>query len=245
MQKTIAAILLLVPIAAVGQVSKPDSAQQPDQTQSLPVSILDLPPGATPPHLSAPRDCTPPRDINHQIVAPAILEFKVTALGAVRDIVVRQSSGDSLVDRALVDCVSGWLYAPAMADGRPIQVSLRTSINVKLQSAGSNPLVLPASAIRMPVRQRREGSMWCETWHQNSDRGTLLSFYVEIDGSIKNISIVETSGDTKTDKDAVACVSQRAYEPGSKNGKPVEVRMTDWLYSPRYRQYPRLNPWLP
>lgn len=235
-------MLFFMPIAAVAQAPSSHEPTLPEQTRSLVVS--ELPSGATPPHLAASRDCAPPRDINHQIIAPAVFEFKVTTLGTVRDIVIRQSTGDNLIDEALEDCVSGWVYTPAMADGRPIEVLWMTSMNMKIQPVGSDPGV-PASAVKLPVRKHREGSMWCETWHQNSDRGALLSFYVETDGSVANVSIVESSGSAKTDKDAVSCVSQRTYQPGFKNGKPTEVKLTDWLYSRAHRVYPQLDPWLP
>lgn len=239
MRKTLAAALLLSPMVAFAQniIPAPDQLPQPDRPPA--VSILDLPAGATPPRSSGPPHiCLPAGGyIVHKLVGQTIIEFKVTTEGTVRDLVLRQSSGDPSTDLVSLTCIAAWLYMPAMANGHPLEVALRQSIDWNTMVLRGDPppayQVIAGEKIHLPGENYRPP--WCETWHQGSENGVLLGFYVESDGSVKNISIIQSSGDAATDKDAIDCVSRRTYQPAFQHGKAIEVRLADWLYRPRHR----------
>jgi len=243
MQKTLGVVLLFAPMAALAQNMIPAPDQLPQSDEPPAVSILDVPVGATPPRSSGPPHiCMPPDGyIVHELVGPTIIEFKVTNQGTVRDPVLRQSSGDWSIDLASMTCVAGWLYTPAMTKGRPLEVSLRQSINWNTMVLRGEPppadQAIAAEPIHLPGRNYRPS--WCETWRHNSEKGVLLGFYVGVDGSVKSVSIIQSSGDAATDKDAIDCVSRRSYDPARQYGKAIEVRLTDWLYEPGHRgSYP-------
>lgn len=50
------------------------------------------------------------------------------------------------------------------------------------------------------------------------------------DGSVKNASVEATSGDAAEHRDALDCVLRRAYKPATRNGEPVEIRLTAALF---------------
>jgi protein TonB len=61
----------------------------------------------------------------------------------------------------------------------------------------------------------------------------LVAFDVEPDGSVKNASVAGSSGDAATDRDAVDCISRRVYKPATRDGEPVEFRLTAELFAGR------------
>jgi len=64
----------------------------------------------------------PPALQEQGIQGTTLLSFRVTRYGAVRDIVVSESSGNTDLDAAAVFCAQHWLYKPATQSGRPIEV---------------------------------------------------------------------------------------------------------------------------
>lgn len=240
MRKTLAAALLFSPMAALAQniIPAPDQLPQPDGPPAA--SILDLPAGATPPRSSGPPHiCMPPGDsyyIVHKLVGPTIVSFKITTEGTVRGALVRQSSGDPSVDLASVTCVTSWLYAPAMANGRPLEVSLTQSIDwntMVLRGDAPADRGITAEAIHLPVITSYQPSS-CEAWHHDSEKGVLLAFNVDTGGRVKDVSILQSSGNSATDRDATECISRRPYQPALQHGRALEVRLADWLYWPRH-----------
>lgn len=241
MRKTLAAALLPWPMVALAQNIIPAPDQLPQSDKSPAVSILDLPAGATPPRSSGPPHiCMPPGDVYyivHKLVGPTIISFKITMEGTVRDPLLRQSSGDSSVDLASVTCVVSWLYSPAMANGRPLEVSLTQSIDWNSMVLRGDPpptdRAISAEAIHLPVITSYQPSS-CEAWHHDSGSGVLLAFNVDMSGRVRDVSIIQSSGDSATDKDATECISRRPYQPAFQHGKALEVRLADWLYWPRH-----------
>ena len=189
-----------------------------------------LPAGATrptptgPPHMCP---CPPVYSGPHDS-GTTIIGLKIGTAGTVDNSVIVQSSGSPQLDWASQICVKAWLYNPATRGGQPIEAWLAAEINWRLVHRGESEPATPANAVTPPTRKYRASK--CEWWHYHKTSGVLLAFYVELDGSVKNPSILKSSGNPAVDKDALDCVVQRAYEPATQNGKPVEVRLTEQMF---------------
>jgi TonB family protein len=200
-----------------------------------------LPPSVVPPRISAPYPCTFPHSaVYEHPTRPTVVTFTVTAQGRVTNASIVQSSGSGVVDEVVRECASGFIYAPAMRDGAPIDVSWAWEYNLTITGFRAPPALPPDAPqgtkfVMMPVEIYRSGvarGVGCESWHQNAPRGVLVAFDVEPDGSVKNASVVQGSGDSAVDKDAVDCVSRRAYKPATRDGEPVGMRLTAELFGP-------------
>jgi protein TonB len=63
------------------------------------------------------------------------------------------------------------------------------------------------------------------------EESTEVSFTVGADGSVKDVSVAKSSGDTALDQIGVDCVTKWRFSPASRDGQPVEVRGStkfDW-----------------
>ena len=205
----------------------PDAPVPPTAAQ---VPTFQLPPGATqatptgPPHTCP----YPPVYIGPHDSGKTLVGVKVGTTGAVEDSVVVQSSGSPQLDYASQLCVKAWLYNPAMRHGQPIEAWVPTMLNWQMVHRGEAEPALLANTVRPPTRKYSANK--CEWWHYHETSGVLLAFYVEQDGSVKNPSILKSTGDPAVDKDALDCVMQLAYEPAKQNGQPVEVRLTERMF---------------
>lgn len=216
------AATLLSPSFVIAQTSAP-----------VPPSALPdfkLPQGATRPTPAGPPHTCP---YPHITIGPndsgmTIVGVKVGTGGAVEDSVVAQSSGSPQLDWASQLCVKAWLYSPAMLDGQPIETWQLAEINWHVMHRGEGESALPANMVSPPTRKFRANK--CEWWHYKKTSGVVLAFYVEPDGTVKNPSVLRSSGDPAVDKDALDCVVQRAYDPAIQNGQPVEVRLSEWMF---------------
>jgi len=227
--------LLFITTALAQQPAAPTGSPDTGSYQSY---LPSLPPSVVPPRIVAPHPCSFPHSaIYDHPTAPAIVTFTVTTRGQVTNATIARSSGSGRVDEAARECVLQWVYAPALRDDAPIDQPWATEISLTIGTRDQTPQ-LPADApqgtkfVIMPVRKYRATIVGgCEQWHRDAPRGVLVAFDVEPDGSVKNATVAESSGDPATDKDAIDCVSQRTYKPATRDGKPVEIRLTASLFA--------------
>jgi TonB family protein len=233
-------VLLLVTTSAVAQQPQTEAAPSgvpaPDSVEHY---LPSLPPSIVPPRIMAPHPCTFPHSaLYDHPTMPAIVTFTVTANGQVTNPSIARSSGSSHVDEGARECITKWVYAPALRDGIAVDQTWATEISLTITTRSGLPQPPPdapqgSKFIMMPVEKYRatvSGIAGCQLWHPNAARGALIAFDVEADGSVKNASVAETSGDPAIDKDAVDCVSQRVYKPATRDGEPIEIRLTAALY---------------
>ena len=245
--------LLAGPASAQPAQSAPSRAEQPalpegtspaggvapaaPSAMSMEAYLPTLPPSVVPPRLAAPSPCRFPRAAYFEHpTRPTVVTFTVTSQGRVANAAVAQSSGSSVVDDAVRDCISAFIYAPAMRDGAPTDISWAWEYSLTV-SKGRVPTPAPppdappgTKFVMLPVQKYRSSIGDCERWHGSAPHGVLVAFDVETDGSVKNASVAGSSGDAATDKDAVECVSRRSYKPATRDGEPVEFRLTALLY---------------
>jgi protein TonB len=76
----------------------------------------------------------PPRALRGEIEGWVEVQFSVTSSGAVRDIVVVDSSPKNVFDAAALEAVARWRYNPKVEDGIPVErIGLRTLIRFELE----------------------------------------------------------------------------------------------------------------
>ena len=61
-----------------------------------------------------------------------IIEFTITTEGSVTSAAIAQSSGDKRLDKAALEAVKQWHYTPAIQDGVPRAVRVKTSISFRI-----------------------------------------------------------------------------------------------------------------
>jgi TonB family protein len=152
----------------------------------------------------------------------AQVAFIVETDGSVSDVHVSKSSGTSLLDWASIACAQHLHYIPAKRAGVPVRVEWSTTIlyaqsmvsvrdnyvDTSRPSADGPPHIClnfyPVEAMRSGVH------------------GTVsVAFTVEVDGSVGDIRISQSSGNQSLDSATIACVQHWRYHPAIRAGAPV------------------------
>ena len=63
----------------------------------------------------------------------AIVAFRITTIGTVKDVTVVRSTGFERLDLATVECVTRWTYIPAVVDGQKVETPWKAQIVWKLK----------------------------------------------------------------------------------------------------------------
>lgn len=224
MVRWLAAFVILAPVAALAQTSAPGvlvgAAKGDDPSSSAQALGEHICPGY------------PDRAAQNMVKGATQLSFQISPEGKVTNVVVQSSSGSQQLDAAARLCVMGWLYKPQMQDGKPVAVPGSARITWKSPD-DDGPQNSQAKTAMVSVPIWRRGGYSCIGWHTGSKlppHNVVMSFFVETDGTVKDVAVSQSSGDAEADSDAVKCLSQRHYEPAKQDGKPIEVHISDWLY---------------
>lgn len=60
------------------------------------------------------------------------IAFTITSEGATKDVRITRSSGSDILDDAAVKCAKEWQYAPAMENGKPIEIPWAAEVDLSL-----------------------------------------------------------------------------------------------------------------
>jgi TonB family protein len=182
------------------------------------------------PKVSGP-NCTRP-DVVPQagVVERTLLDFHVGADGQIKDIVVLDSSGNTVLNDAAVRCLSGWHADPAEANGAG---NLRAHI---IWSVPSNNTGWAATHPIGTFTVSRINS--CDGLYPDDERKariggkTYVKFHITTEGNVSSPEVVTSSGDSGLDQAAIGCVEHWRYQPAMQNGQAVgsekEV-VVDWI----------------
>jgi TonB family protein len=87
--------------------------------------------------INAPNSChrsyIPPVAVRKQEPGDTTISFRIAADGAVKDVTVAATSGDSELDDAAASCVATWRYFPATRNGQPIEIEQTVKINWRMK----------------------------------------------------------------------------------------------------------------
>jgi periplasmic protein TonB len=228
------ALIALFPAVAVAQIAAPTEVVPPTEkagdSGALPTNVT---PAVSIGHHICPG--YPESTVQNRIQGKTRVAFTITAQGTVSGAAVEESSGNQQLDLAALMCVEGWLYKPATRDGQPVAAPWKIAIDWSIIPRGDMPASgTPAGNGAMSVPVWARGGFSCEQWHSlgssKPEHPVVLTFFVEPDGSVKDVTVAQSSGHPDIDKDAVDCLSERHYIPAKQGGEPVEVHISDFLY---------------
>ena len=222
---------LLMPAAALAQTAAP-SEEIPGRVS--PAATAALPPGVVPPQPEGVHICPgyPRRALNLGKSGETTVHFTITTQGTVSDPSVVNSSGDPDLDSAALLCMKAWLFKPATVNGQPVAASWTAVYSWQVEEGMNKPDTPdPARVVTAPQWQR--GGFACEDWYTGTSRpahAVVMTFFVETDGSVKDVTVSQSSGNPDIDNDAIKCLSQRHYVPAKEGDTPIEVHISDFLY---------------
>jgi protein TonB len=91
-----------------------------------------------------------------------------------------------------------------------------------VQSVQKTPpaITAPASIGRAHTCANEYPALATRLGHQGK---VTLAFHIATDGSVKDASVVDSSGYDELDQAAISCASKWRYKPAIQNGQPIEV----------------------
>jgi TonB family protein len=147
-------------------------------------------------------------------------------------------SGHPLLAPAAIDAAKQWKYKPYLANGQPIPVETEIQLDFKLavepQPAVVAPPALPNSTAQIyhvgagvsapSIISARQPDYTDEANRARKEGKVVLSVVVDTAGHAQNLRIVTPLG-YGLDEKAVEAVRQWRFQPGMKDGKPVNVQI--------------------
>lgn len=105
------------------------------------LSAQGMLPGEKPPrlHPRSPRPVYPIEAIARQEQGQVLLRAEVLDSGAIRNVLVKQSSGSRVLDRAALDAVTRWRFKPAERDGKAITAWVDVPVDFRNPSLYKSP----------------------------------------------------------------------------------------------------------
>jgi TonB family protein len=178
----------------------------------FPLALRPSPPTPTAEALNAGRKClsaySPSLGMN-----ATVLSVNVAVDGSVKNVTVTQSSGVAAFDEAARSCVAAnWRYHPAWKDGKSVEAVVKLAIKWEF----------------VPKHAGKEEKCGLTEFQQTYFKAMSTQVYVELsftiatDGSVKNVQVIKSSGDSRFDYDATNCVGAWHYQPIIKDGQPIE-----------------------
>lgn len=178
--------------SATGAVTLDGSSPPPPVTKDNPVSV------------GIPHTCAqyyPAAAIRESAEGTTTLAFQITVQGKTTDITVAKSSGNKDLDDASVNCATHWLYKPAIRSNKPIEVPWVANVVWKMG-------LPPAASHAMQCLRYRE-----DTSPIPPNIGiTSIAFQVRQDGTVGDVKVTHSSGDSSFDDAAVRCALATHYD---------------------------------
>lgn len=180
--------------------------------------------------------------------------LNVDAEGIVRSAEIAESSGDSLLDAAVLGVVRRLRFKPARRYGTPVEarvlfpVSLmgdgpagtvdgsrtRGASATRSRLMGDGPAgtadgvyeYAPPKEVNTDEVLRLMERTLAEAWSPGTPGGTIrLWLNVDAEGTVRSAEVAESSGDSQLDAAMLGVVRRLRYEPARRHGKPVEARI--------------------
>ncbi|HTQ15469.1 MAG TPA: energy transducer TonB [Rhizomicrobium sp.] len=179
---------------------------QADDASPIPVVVApQLPDDVTPPKRIGGGSC--PMKIAKAI---AVVAFTVEPDGSVKYPDLMATTGYRDLNDIAKNCVSGWIYKPAMKDGKPVEV--RKIVIFQFYNLGPPSIWVPPPADGAPHV--------CTARTPSTGKSIGMIVSLRDDGGIRQITILHPSGDPAFDAYAVTCVETWRYQSPASTGSP-------------------------
>ena len=148
-------------------------------------------------------------------------------------------SGHPMLAPAAIDAVKQWRYRPYLLNGEPVEVETQIQVNFTLSGdpppTGGSPAASPAgdsggvyhigAGVSAPAIISKVEPSFTEEARRAKKSGTcVLKLIVDTTGHPQNIQVVRPLG-FGLDQKAIEAVQQWRFQPGLKDGKPVNVEI--------------------
>lgn len=141
----------------------------------------------------------------------------------IRDVTLDATSGNADLDNAAVDCVGKWQISPSTRDPDQFVGPHRVTISWYFPAATAGTPAEP------PIGRRYGRSHNCFYFYPTAEAAsgiegtTTLHFTVTADGAVRDVTVLNTSGNANLDNAATRCAGYWRYKPAVENGKAIAV----------------------
>ena len=195
------------------------------------------------------RPVYPPMAKQARIQGTVRLSAVIAKDGTVRDLTV--VSGHPLLIPAAMEAARQWVYQPAMLSGEPVEVKTPIDVNFTLNDdqapamggviggvtrgvpggveggvPGGRPYRVGDGVTAPTVIRKVEPKFPDALQHQGLTATVVLQIVVGASGRIHNARVLRTDGRREFIEAAIDAVRRWEFEPGRKDGKPVDVEAT-------------------
>ena len=148
------------------------------------------------------------------------LQFTISAVGQVKDIVVVESTPSGLFDAAARTALVQWRYKPSLIDGKPADQQSSAVLRFKpdieaVQKTAATPAVLDKT---LPT------PMWPTEWRLTPGQWVELDCTLGTDGRASDITIIDRSNSDINLYEFMHKVRKMRFDPILENGIPVEKK---------------------
>ena len=188
----------------------------------------------------------PPDVMKDRVQGTVELEFVVLADGTVGDVKVVKALHASL-DQEAIKAVKQWQFKPGTKDGGPVAVQVSAELTFTMRDPrpkltlpappASNPapalatetasdvVYRPGPGVSPPrVLHQVKPNYVAAAMEAKIQGGVVLEAVVLADGTVGDVRVTRAL-DPDLDKEAVKCVKQWQFTPGTRDGKPVPVQV--------------------
>ena len=147
------------------------------------------------------------------------LAFRIGVDGVPKNVSVAAGSTFGDLDDAAEKCVATWRYQPAMAEGKPVEVDWKASVEWKMPAPKVVTVTITPrrnTPANVPPPRQPIGSQVCMNPMKPPaplGKTTTVMFWVRSSGNVEHLRVVRSSGDDKLDDLALSCASQWRYTP--------------------------------
>lgn len=178
----------------------------------------------------------------NNIQGRVVCQFVIDKDGSVTEVEVVRTSGDISLDAEAVRVVSSMpKWAPGIQRGKAVRVKYTTPINFRLGNGSKNEVADTSNSKNTQMRRDlpqfpggfdklnayiKENIRYPRAAYDRGIRGkTVLEFWVDVDGSISDVHVVESATFKSLDDEAIRLVrSMPKWLPALQNGEPVKAK---------------------
>ena len=146
------------------------------------------------------------------MVGEVTIEFVVDTQGNVQSPTIISSNNPSF-EQPAIDAISKWKFKPGIKNGAPVNTKIRIPIESRLVKS-TQPEVIKQPQPVYPRAMQESGMVG----------QVMLELVVNAQGNVQDPSVV-SSNNPNFEQPAIDAVLKWKFKPGTRDGKPVGVRM--------------------
>jgi len=157
------------------------------------------------PRIALPHNCMsyyPEAAVRANAEGSAIVAFTIAADGSVKDPKITKSSGNTDLDAASLQCVSGWQYTPARRGGVAVDAPWQAAVQWKMHGGFD---------YRLMAHCARFHELTAQMFFRISGV-SVLTYRVMPNGMLSDIAVAQSSGDKSLDDAALTCLQEMHYD---------------------------------